>query len=105
MQADHSILHDHQMDVRRSLTGTMPYGSEHLAVSTFRSDGESLSGRGRAASAPRDSRPSSPPPATRNLRDKLLALLWSEGEPDKSRHALTQSLYHIRKALGVERIF
>jgi DNA-binding SARP family transcriptional activator/tetratricopeptide (TPR) repeat protein/TolB-like protein len=37
-------------------------------------------------------------------RDKLLALLWSEGEPDKSRHALTQSLYHIRKALGVERI-
>jgi DNA-binding SARP family transcriptional activator/TolB-like protein len=38
-------------------------------------------------------------------RDKLLGLLWSEGEPDKSRHALTQSLYHIRKALGVERIF
>ena len=38
-------------------------------------------------------------------RDKLLALLWSEGEPEKSRHALTQSLYHIRKALGVERIF
>jgi DNA-binding SARP family transcriptional activator/TolB-like protein len=38
-------------------------------------------------------------------RDKLLALLWAEGEPDKSRHALTQSLYHIRKALGVERIF
>ena len=38
-------------------------------------------------------------------RDKVLALLWSEGEPDKSRHALTQSLYHIRKALGVERIF
>ena len=37
-------------------------------------------------------------------RDKLLALLWSEGEPDRSRHALTQSLYHIRKALGVERI-
>lgn len=38
-------------------------------------------------------------------RDKLLALLWSEGDPDKSRHALTQSLYHIRKALGGERIF
>src|SRR5262249_26141054 len=38
-------------------------------------------------------------------RDKLLGLLWSEGEPDKSRHALTQSLYHIRKALRVERIF
>lgn len=38
-------------------------------------------------------------------RDKLLALLWSEGEPDKSRHALTQSLYHIKKALGIERVF
>jgi DNA-binding SARP family transcriptional activator/TolB-like protein len=38
-------------------------------------------------------------------RDKLLGLLWSEGDPEKSRHALTQSLYHIRKALGVERIF
>jgi DNA-binding SARP family transcriptional activator len=38
-------------------------------------------------------------------RDKLLALLWPEGEPDKSRHALTQSLYHIKKVLGVERIF
>jgi DNA-binding SARP family transcriptional activator/TolB-like protein len=38
-------------------------------------------------------------------RDKLLALLWSEGDPDKSRHALTQSLYHIRRALGVEQIF
>ena len=23
-------------------------------------------------------------------RDKLLALLWPEGEPDKARHALTQ---------------
>lgn len=38
-------------------------------------------------------------------RDKLLALLWSEGEPDKARHALTQSIYHIKKALRVERIF
>src|SRR5471032_3241646 len=38
-------------------------------------------------------------------RDKLLALLWSEGQPEKSRHALTQSLYHIRKALCVEQIF
>lgn len=37
-------------------------------------------------------------------RDKLLGLLWSEGDPEKSRHALTQSLYHIRKALGVERV-
>ena len=38
-------------------------------------------------------------------RDKLLGLLWAEGDPEKSRHALTQSLYHIRKALGGERIF
>ena len=38
-------------------------------------------------------------------RDKLLALLWAEADPDKSRHALTQSLYHIKKALGVERVF
>src|SRR5438132_678398 len=38
-------------------------------------------------------------------RDKLLALLWSEGEPDKSRHALTQALYHTRKALRAEQIF
>lgn len=38
-------------------------------------------------------------------RDKLLSLLWSDGEPEKSRHALTQSLYHIRKALNVEKLF
>jgi len=38
-------------------------------------------------------------------RDKLLAVLWSDGDPDRTRHALTQSLYHIRKALGSERIF
>ncbi len=38
-------------------------------------------------------------------RDQLLGLLWAEGEPEKSRHALTQSLYHIRTALGIERIF
>ena len=37
-------------------------------------------------------------------RDKLLALFWSEGDPDKSRHALNQSLYHIKKALNAERI-
>jgi DNA-binding SARP family transcriptional activator len=38
-------------------------------------------------------------------RDKVLALLWSEGAPEKSRHALTQSLYHTRKALGGAQIF
>jgi len=37
-------------------------------------------------------------------RDKLLALLWADGEPEKTRHALTQSLYHIRKALEVEKL-
>src|SRR5689334_1426986 len=38
-------------------------------------------------------------------RVKLLALSWSDGAPDRTRHALTQSLYHIKKALGSERIF
>jgi len=38
-------------------------------------------------------------------RDKLLALLWADGDAEKSRHALTQSLYHIRKVLGVDRLF
>ncbi len=38
-------------------------------------------------------------------RDKLLALLWSEGEPERSRHALTQSLYNISKARGAEKNF
>ena len=38
-------------------------------------------------------------------RDKLLSLLWADGDAEKSRHALTQSLYHIRKVLGVDRLF
>ena len=33
-------------------------------------------------------------------RDRLLALLWPEGEPERARHALTQSLYHLKRALG-----
>ena len=33
-------------------------------------------------------------------RDRLLTLLWPEGEPERSRHALTQSLYHLKRALG-----
>ena len=32
-------------------------------------------------------------------RDRLLALLWPDGNPERSRHALTQSLYNIRRAL------
>jgi DNA-binding SARP family transcriptional activator/TolB-like protein len=38
-------------------------------------------------------------------RDQVLGLLWPDGDPDKSRHALTQTLYHIRKALGVDDAF
>jgi DNA-binding SARP family transcriptional activator len=38
-------------------------------------------------------------------RDRLLALLWPDGDPDKVRHALTQSLYHIRRALGCDDLF
>lgn len=35
-------------------------------------------------------------------RDRILALLWPEGDPDRSRHALTQSLYHARRNLGAD---
>jgi DNA-binding SARP family transcriptional activator len=35
-------------------------------------------------------------------RDRLLALLWPEGEPERARHALTQSLYHLKRALDAE---
>jgi DNA-binding SARP family transcriptional activator len=38
-------------------------------------------------------------------RDKLLALLWPEGNPDKTRHSLTQALYHARRALGHDDLF
>ncbi len=38
-------------------------------------------------------------------RDQILGLLWPEGDPDKTRHALTQTLYHIRKALGCDDLF
>lgn len=38
-------------------------------------------------------------------RDRLLALLWPDGDPDKVRHALTQSLYHIRRALSCDDLF
>ena len=93
------------MDIRRSPAGIMPlrlrtFGSVYLSR-----DGENLSG---AAAQRRLLAILTVVAASGDQgisRDKLLALLWSEGEPDKSRHALTQSLYHIRKALGVERIF
>lgn len=38
-------------------------------------------------------------------RDRLLALLWADADPEKSRHALTQSLYHIRRALECDDVF
>jgi DNA-binding SARP family transcriptional activator len=38
-------------------------------------------------------------------RDRLLALLWPDGDPEKVRHALTQSLYHIRRALNCADLF
>lgn len=38
-------------------------------------------------------------------RDRILAMLWPDGDPEKSRHALTQSLYHIRRALDCDDLF
>ncbi|MGQ0646675.1 MAG: BTAD domain-containing putative transcriptional regulator, partial [Gemmatimonadaceae bacterium] len=35
-------------------------------------------------------------------RDRLLHLLWSDADPDRARHALTQSLYALRRLLGVD---
>jgi len=38
-------------------------------------------------------------------RDRLVALLWPEGDVEKARHALTQSLYHARRTLREETLF
>lgn len=38
-------------------------------------------------------------------RDRLLALLWPESEPERARHALTQTLYHARRALDCDDLF
>lgn len=38
-------------------------------------------------------------------RDRLLALLWPESEPERARHALTQTLYHARRALECDDLF
>ena len=35
-------------------------------------------------------------------RDRLLHLLWSDGDPERARHALNQSLYALRRLLGVD---
>src|SRR5688572_32773968 len=33
-------------------------------------------------------------------RDKIIAYLWPESEEDQSRHALSQTLYALRRELG-----
>ncbi|HJU72257.1 MAG TPA: BTAD domain-containing putative transcriptional regulator, partial [Gemmatimonadaceae bacterium] len=38
-------------------------------------------------------------------RDSVLAVLWSELDPDKARQALTQALYHTRRAVNQEDLF
>lgn len=38
-------------------------------------------------------------------RDRLLLLLWPDQEPEKARHALTQSLYHARRSLECDDLF
>lgn len=38
-------------------------------------------------------------------RDKLVALLWPESDPERARHALTQALYAARRALGADDLF
>jgi serine/threonine-protein kinase len=38
-------------------------------------------------------------------RDRILGLLWSESDADRARQALTQSLYHARRALEQDDLF
>lgn len=35
-------------------------------------------------------------------RDQVLGILWSESEPERARHSLSQTLYSLRRDLGVE---
>ena len=37
-------------------------------------------------------------------RDQLLGLFWAEKDPERARHALDQSLYAIRRAIGKEAV-
>lgn len=39
-------------------------------------------------------------PGSRHFRDTLVALFWPELDTDRARHALRQTLYHLRRALG-----
>jgi DNA-binding SARP family transcriptional activator len=38
-------------------------------------------------------------------RDRAMALLWPEADADRARHALSQTLYHTRSALGEPELF
>ena len=38
-------------------------------------------------------------------RDAILALLWPDADANKGRHALTQSLYQMRRAVGYDDLF
>jgi DNA-binding SARP family transcriptional activator len=38
-------------------------------------------------------------------RDRLIGLLWPDSEPEKARQALTQALYHTRRALREDQLF
>ena len=35
-------------------------------------------------------------------RESLIAFFWPESDAENARHALRQSLYHLRKAVGAE---
>lgn len=37
-------------------------------------------------------------------RDRLLHLLWSDADPERARHALAQSIYSLRRLLGVDEV-
>ncbi|MGH7577335.1 MAG: AfsR/SARP family transcriptional regulator, partial [Longimicrobiales bacterium] len=39
-------------------------------------------------------------PETGVSRDKLMAFLWPEHDPERARHALSDSVYHLNKVLG-----
>jgi DNA-binding SARP family transcriptional activator/tetratricopeptide (TPR) repeat protein len=38
-------------------------------------------------------------------RDRLQSLLWPDGDPERTRHALSQSLYHARRILRCDDLF
>jgi DNA-binding SARP family transcriptional activator len=38
-------------------------------------------------------------------REALLSLLWPDADPERGRHALAQSLYHIRRTLSCDDLF